>query len=98
MSSNADIIIIAVQYDESNKYITKIKCYKRDGDLLTDLKEASREGIINAVESGRVVATAIKNPLSGLWHKQSLVNIYNGFIKSAECFKEQDQLEGLPKF
>lgn len=98
VSESADFIIIAVRYDENNEYITHVKRYKRDGELLIDLKEWTRDGITNFLDEGNICVTAIKNPLSGLWEKKSLIKICSGYIYTLSDKATKDYLGELPKF
>lgn len=98
MIQPADLIIIAVRYDETNERITHVKSYTRNGELLVDLKEATRAGLTNAIETGKVCVTAIKNPLTGLWEKHSSIEISNGYIKASSNVLNKDYLENIPHF
>lgn len=98
MDEQAEFIIIAVKYDEQNEYITHVKRYKREGELLVDLREWTRDGIANILDTGSTCVTAIKNPISGLWEKKSLVKRCGEYIHTLPTKATRDYLGELPKF
>ncbi len=98
MGDKADFVIVAVKYDDNNEYITHVRCYKREGELLVDLRECSREGIANMIDQGNIWVTATKNPISGLWEKGALVKRCGQYIHTLSEIATRDYLGTLPKY